>query len=532
MSIVHVRRDRLFATLVIVLVFVVVSCSASDVVEFFNGFQRPVGVAVDHYGRIFVADRSLRQIRKFDGDGKLILSIAVTPKALTVDSTGNLYVLTDANIVNKYSLSGQLIEEYRAESSANGVGVDSEENVYISEGNSVHKYSPNGTRLLVMTWTNSEALGLAVDATGTLYVCYANVIARFSSNGTWLPVITDSRARFVAVDADGNIFGSEISTTFPVNNARIVKWAPNGTRLVDFKDTNPPLGSPGGITLDRHGRIYFTDTLNLLIYTFTCDFVQLGFNLPSVQSPVDVTYDVTHQHLYITDKWGIIKMRPDGTQLALFTNIRNPTGVAVDSAGHIYASEGPNIWIMSSDGVVLASFTTVNPSLYSASALTLDDSGNLYCADAGNNRIVKFAPNGAHIYDYTTVNPSLNGPTGIVLNQDELYVADTKNGRIVVFLGDMIRVFTSIGFLVSLTPSSLAFDYKSQQQYVTDTFNQRIVVFNNQQVQIDVINTTTLMGAPRLFGIAVDEINNIYVSDNGNSRIVKFSRSMHSSAAV
>lgn len=65
--------------------------------------------------------------------------------------------------------------------------------------------------------------------------------------------------------------------------------------------------------------------------------------------------------------------------------------------------------------------------------LYVDGKDNLYVADAGNNRIVKFDANLQYLRTYKAGN-SLNQPSGVCFDETtgELYIADTENERVVV----------------------------------------------------------------------------------------------------
>ena len=140
-------------------------------------FDNPSGIAADRKGNVYVADWANNLIRKISPGG-IVSNIAgngdrgakdssvsfasfYLPGAITLDSTGNLYVAdTYNNMIRKISPEGfvSTIAGKTVRGSANGKGVaasfshpagivvDKEGNIYISdmENNKIRKISPDG----------------------------------------------------------------------------------------------------------------------------------------------------------------------------------------------------------------------------------------------------------------------------------------------------------------------------------------------------------------------------------------------------
>jgi len=140
-------------------------------------FDNPSGIATDRKGNVYVADWANNLIRKISPGG-IVSNIAgngdrgakdssvsfasfYLPGAITLDSTGNLYVAdTYNNMIRKISPEGfvSTIAGKTVRGSANGKGVaasfshpagivvDKEGNIYISdmENNKIRKISPDG----------------------------------------------------------------------------------------------------------------------------------------------------------------------------------------------------------------------------------------------------------------------------------------------------------------------------------------------------------------------------------------------------
>src|SRR5262249_24524817 len=171
-----------------------------------------------------------------------------------------------------------------------------------------------------------------------------------------------------------------------------------------------------------------------------------------------------------TSSWGY---SGDGGR-AVAAQLRNPRGIAVDGAGNLFIADTVNNRIRKVDpsGVIstLAGSgafgfagdggSAVSAQLASPNSVSVDDTGNLYIADTGNNRIRKVTRDGS-------INTVAGGGTLLILGTSEswpgtsvalrgplaaapdskgnLYVADSgdnlvwrmnSNGMIQIALGD------------------------------------------------------------------------------------------------
>lgn len=221
-----------------------------------------------------------------------------------------------------------------------------------------------------------------------------------------------------------------------------------------------------------------------------------------------------------------------------------PIDLAIDSNDNVYQCLQPGwaIWKNSPNGSLLAQWDyPINNEgcLFDPFGIGLDRDNNVYVAtqDHTRNQIKKYTPDGVFVTSWgpraSADNPSDNGclyyPTDVAVDSlGNVYVIDT-------LASIHIHKFSSDGVFLSRfgdegtlpgqfhRPFYIAID-NADNIYVTDTGNNRI-----QKISPNggLITTWGTFGTgDRQFngpaGIAVDSAGNVYVGDSGNYRIQKF----------
>jgi len=238
-----------------------------------------------------------------------------------------------------------------------------------------------------------------------------------------------------------------------------------------------------------------------------------------------------------------------------------PTGITIDVSGNLYVTDAYNHRIrkITPAGVVTtlagstagyADGTKSDARFYDPEGITIDKSGNLYVADAGNNRIRKVTPAGVVTTlagsgrygdtDATGGAAEFTYPTNIAVDAlGNLYVSDYYNHR--------IRKVTPTGVVTTLAgsssgyadgtgsaaqfyfPDGIAID-ASGNLYVADIDNSCIRKVTSTGVVTTFVGSTTGgyadgTGSEAQFahptGIAIDKTGNLYVVDTYNERIRK-----------
>jgi len=163
--------------------------------------------------------------------------------------------------------------------------------------------------------------------------------------------------------------------------------------------------------------------------------------------------------------------------------------------------------------------------------VAMDGDGNVFVADTGRHRIVKFDPKGKKSRAWGvrgTKKGEFNEPIGLAVDQaGNVYVADRLNFRIQVFSnnGDSLRAFPVQGWTpeqVDMEPH-MALDKKKGILYVTDGRGKKVMRYKlNGDPMGDIEKDsggTPLFNVP--LGVAVDPKGDVLVSDAAAAKLLK-----------
>ena len=238
-----------------------------------------------------------------------------------------------------------------------------------------------------------------------------------------------------------------------------------------------------------------------------------------------------------------------------------PSGVAVDASGDIYVADyGNNLIRKIAPGGIVTTFagsgnagyidgTGTLASFTQPTGLTIDPSGNLFVADAGDNLIREITPAGVvttiagsdSTGSVNAVGPasSFFDPLGVAVDaHDNIYVADAGN-NLIRLIGQGGQVSTFAGILNTGTstvlspfnnPSGVALD-GAGNVFVANYLNSTIMKITPSGVVSTYAGVDTLKGsangpaASATFyypnSVAADAAGNVYVSDGVNNLIRK-----------
>jgi hypothetical protein len=276
----------------------------------------PFGVTVDKAGNLYIADTSNSAIRKvaastgtittvagngnygYSGDGGLAVDANLgSPKAVAVDSAGNLYISDATNyVIRKVTASTGIITTI----AGGGSGCSQETDAY-GDG------CPAVDAILEVGTEGTGTGGIAVDASGNVYLADPDVetvrkiVAStgkivvvagngyinpnngqggYSGNGGPATSAELNLPRDVRVDGAGNIFFSDAqnniirevsAATGKISTVAGVQYTSGGTKestpVIPFvAATGVTFNIPAYISLDPSGNLFITDVNNFVVY--------------------------------------------------------------------------------------------------------------------------------------------------------------------------------------------------------------------------------------------------------------------------
>jgi trimeric autotransporter adhesin len=380
----------------------------------------------------------------------------------------------------------------------------------------------------------------AMDKTGNVYIADGGVngIRKVATDGT-ITTISGIGALDLKVDSAGNVYGVDgVSAAFKITPSGALSLIAGGT-LGSGGDGGPAtqagLAYPAGIALDGAGNIYIADTFNCKI---------------RMVNPTGIISTVVGT--------GVCGHLGDNS-LATKVRIAYPTSVVLDSAGTMYIGEYGYIRKVAPDQTVstiagLGNSVVDGPATQSAVGTTLglalDSAGNLYIADADNNRVRTIT--GLNIKTIAGKSSSgfsgdsgpasaalLSYPTGVLVDsKGNLYIADQNNNRIRL-VNNSLTISTFAGAnhfagdngsatsaLLNLPAHSLM--DASGNLFIADTMNNRIRKVSASGTITTVAGTgvcaytgdngPAASAAMCLPGqLALDSTGRLYFADTGNS---------------
>lgn len=304
--------------------------------------NHPRQIAINADGQIYAAEEFNHRIAIFNPDGTL---------ASTFGEFGQLYVEGDPYFsMMSGADSGGVFNR------PSGIAIGPSGNVYVSDtwNYRIQVFTPDGKFL--NSWGQRGEFGNNAQAEPV--------------DGFWGP-------RGIAVDSQENVYVAD------TGNKRIRVYTSTGQYLRDIGSAGSEIGQldePSSVTISPDGILYVTDYWNKRISVFTLDGLPLttftgtdglAVNSFKVRGWLEdqgnrpyAALDAARKLMYITD--------PDAGRILVY----GTDGNCVGSFGELNRE---------TTGLNAGQFNSVG-------GITLDSAGNVYIADAGTGRILRFAP--------------------------------------------------------------------------------------------------------------------------------------------
>lgn len=207
------------------------------------------------------------------------------PVDVAVDPDGNVYVATYSGEVVRFSPDGAPLGQWRIPSDdahPDSIAVDGAGNVFLTYGTAIHKLqgdtggeistitvsdifgvsdlaiAPDGTMLSFVGGQTDEIIRF--DPTGAEVARYVHPISEYDPEAPLAPWLIR-----IAADSEGRIYLMHMATGKPA----VSVYSADGKRIMQFGKNGSgegELNSPGAIAVDSKGRIYVSNSNDVLVY--------------------------------------------------------------------------------------------------------------------------------------------------------------------------------------------------------------------------------------------------------------------------
>ena len=292
----------------------------------------------------------------------------------------------------------------------------------------------------------------------------------------------------------------------------------NANEIIDSTKLSVPMNAPRALALAPDGSIYVADSRNNRILHFDPNGALIN------QWGTSSGNDPSHPN----------PSAPPST-------FNEPWGVAVGLDGSVYVTDTWNNRIEKFNAAgqfikMWSSAASTTDVFYGPRGLAVDANGHLYVADTGNKRVVVFDANGNYLTQFGSagLDPGeFDEPVGVTVDASgNVYVTDTWNQRLQTFSPSPdgltftpLKQWDVAGWYGQSLDNKpfIAVDNKGHV-FITDPEGFRVIEYTTDgqllQTWGDYGTTSSTFGLAA--GIAIDPQGNIWVSDAGNNRLMKF----------
>ena len=551
-----------------------------------NELDYPSGIAVDGSGNVYVADWFNSRIQEWTPGATTGITVAGSssgsfssasnqlayPKGVFVDASGNIYVADhDNNRVQKipapvmtttYNATGTgnytaLVTTLAGSITTNAISVNASP---AGITGTAYLFGTGTTTLTDAssggTWSSSTSSVATVASTGlvTGVATGTSIISYAFGNGCAATAVIS--VSIPAISGSTGCIGSTLTLTCNPTPAQII-WQSGGVGISTVTATQSTtatevagtgtvsgtsatkLNGPDGIFVDGSGNIYITDYNNSRIQKWVPGATtgttvagssggSAGSGASSFNYPEDVYVDGSG-NIYVADasnhriqKWApgatsgtTVAGSSSGTSGSSASLLNTPKGVYVDGSGNIYIADALNNriqkWVAgATSGTTVAGGNgsgTGATQFNSPSDVYVDASGNIYVADQANNRVQKWASGattgttvaGASNGSSSTASTKLNSPYSLYVDANSnVYVGDYGNNRIQKWAPGATAGVTVAGSAAGTAGSTASLLSGPDGLYIDASGNMYVADYTNNRVQefaSTIVSTVTASSA-------------------------------------
>lgn len=490
-----------------------------------------------------------------------LLSYYYQPLDLGMDATGTLYVL---NVYANGACSGSCLVKFTRGATTYNAATLVESNVFAQNYNAELAVTPNGDAYLatgsgttvyyiasgttsavqVGTFTNPS--GVSSDKLGNVYVTNSSspyeiyqfpAVNNVAQPNQQYAYINTYANKGVGIDGLGDIFYTGYNSGTNLNVAHV-----NAIPLGSSNPGTPVSTSPtsvmftfsgsstlGGISANGAAFQYLPGscaatatyaagtscTVNVN-YTPTAVGVQRG-----AISLTSSTGSSLSTALLSGIGNGAQQTNDPGTLTSIGSGYTTPQAVQVDDVGNVFVADaGQNAVVRYAAGT--GTPTSIGAGLSKPSSVAIDGAGNVFIADAGNGRIVEVPNVNGTLSNaaQTVIGSGLGSTLAIALDRyGNLYIADGASKKVTKYpsIGGApsSAYATTVGSGFTL-PIALATD-ATGNLFVADYAASSITEIS----YYGLIQTQVGAGLSNPTGMATDASGSLYVADSGNNRLLK-----------
>lgn len=405
-----------------------------------SALDAPRGVAV-HEGVVYVADTEHARIQMFGVNGVFLQTLAVfdpeakageegpgklkKPVSIAVDERGTIYVLDEGDKqVKIYGSNGKYAQSLKGVTNPGAMAL-AEDGIYVSDANSqvISKFAYDGT--LAYTF-GSQGEGKAQ---------FKKTAGLAAGKGQKVYVGDVGKS---LVDLFLTQAGERLESIPRLNGRVSVKWLGS----MDFEASALAGGGTGELyALARDGKSLAKAEGDKFASPLKFDDMELSA----------ITLDAAGALWALDRKGKRgVKLDAAGKVLTSFGSsgngagqFSNPSAIAVTTSGLVFVADrgNRNIQVFRQDGVYLSSLASPVAPVSNPVALGVDPTGNVYALDAGRGSVLVFKANGDFAQEFGK--GQLDKPQDMVLTQDTLYVLDGSQVKAYSFKGELLHVFGS-----------------------------------------------------------------------------------------